>query len=76
MVPQDITITKKDVMQMNRDCFDKSSSYSNTNMRERHIYMGLPEHQGFVLAEGNTNGWLIVGTHAGLNEAISWLNNC
>lgn len=69
-------ITKEQSIEMKQTCFDYASRNNNTNLRERHILMGLPEHPGFVCVEGNTNGWHIAGTQASLTSATRWLEQC
>ena len=55
------------------DCLDYDYKNDEGNLRERYIFMGLPEKKGFTLVECSSNGKFVCYEDASLSQAIRFL---
>ena len=76
MINTHIKLTQEELINFKQDCFDYDCRNNDTHLRGRYIFMGLPDEQGFVCVEENTNGKFIVGKQASLHSANYFLNQC
>lgn len=76
MISTYIKITQDELIKLKQDCFDYDCRSNDGHLRGRYIFMGLPDEQGFVCVEENTNGKFIVGKEASLHSANHFLKQC